>query len=661
MQIRSSDQDSILKKIELFIELIKDEIPRKSHRSLREKFVLDGQCFAFTFCREYMRVTGNLEWWKDFIYTIVTSSINITSLNEAAIIFKNKYNKDITFKKIFEMAISYFIYNQAEPLQCGIFSNSPKFCQYYFLLPENPHIFLLSNNNKDVRIKNNYRIGGYFSLNSLLYVLNDRETIESIRKNICLLQTFGHTSSIGIEISTHENDKWVLYDPNGEIEGEAFPGVTDSAQEIIVNSIFNLANSIINKYGNCIALELVAINDEHKPFSNYYKLLQHQPEELIKDEGIYIISNKATALLKPLLDSLCNNQKLDMIQPRINELSLTRGNTMLIEATLNGETNIVKLLCAYGAKINISDSKGFIPLIIGASRGHIETMKTILSITNSLWNVFDIIPTLTNAVAAASGAGHLDIIKLFNCYGNDIFLQIASSYNSFRKTPIMNAAETGHHEIVKFFCEILNFTHDWQLALLLAAKEGHSGVIEILYRYKVNLDFTLNDKPHLFHGYNALMIASRFGHTNVIETLIDNGIEFDYKLSFSKERYFNLLKEQNPNLQLADNLFFLDLLKTNHINLTALDMAVIFNQVEVVKILLVYTTTTNLDLERMLKISSHMNHVQLIPLLNQQILNSSPSRNLNTLFSGQIGSKRLPPPVNNRVFEKKMKIHNTNN
>ncbi|XP_070546143.1 26S proteasome non-ATPase regulatory subunit 10-like [Ptychodera flava] len=102
------------------------------------------------------------------------------------------------------------------------------------------------------------------------------------------------------------------------------------------------------------------------------------------------------------------------------------------------------------------------------------------------------IEALTNdnrmPVHLASLQGHLDIVKYF-VENLGIDKEVKGNIN---KTPLINAAEGGHSEVVKYLlgigADIEAVTSDGFTPLHYAAQNGHKDVAEILIGAKANLE-----------------------------------------------------------------------------------------------------------------------------------------------------------------------------
>ncbi|XP_070549651.1 serine/threonine-protein phosphatase 6 regulatory ankyrin repeat subunit A-like [Ptychodera flava] len=117
-------------------------------------------------------------------------------------------------------------------------------------------------------------------------------------------------------------------------------------------------------------------------------------------------------------------------------------------------------------------------------------------------------------VHLASWKGHLDIVKYFTeTLGMD--KEIKGQVN---KTPLINAAEGGCSDVVKYLlsigADIEAVTSDGFTPLLWATYKGNKDVADILIGAKANIEALTKD------GFTPLHLAAQEGHKDVAEILI---------------------------------------------------------------------------------------------------------------------------------------------
>ena len=173
-------------------------------------------------------------------------------------------------------------------------------------------------------------------------------------------------------------------------------------------------------------------------------------------------------------------------------------------ASEGGHTEIVNFLFDYGIEVDDCDMFDTAALVEASRNGKTDTVRF-------LFGKLGIMNRLGLALRAASGEGHVDIVRLLSEYGNADDLGYA----------LIEASRSGHTEAIKFLikCDVfVDFQDEEQnTALIIAGRNGHTDSTELLIECgaEVNLQNS--------HGISALMAASQANHTDVVKMLLKYG------------------------------------------------------------------------------------------------------------------------------------------
>ncbi len=219
------------------------------------------------------------------------------------------------------------------------------------------------------------------------------------------------------------------------------------------------------------------------------------------------------------------------------------GNAMLHLAALEGKSEIVKLLLAAKADVNVKGARrGDTPLHLGAWKGHSEVVKLLIEAgadvnakNNRDWTALHAAANERHAEAARllieaeanvnvktdDGCTALQIAACKGC-AEVIMLLIAAEADVNVKTDdgctaLQIAAFEGHAEVVRLLTETeadMNAKdNDGWTALQVAAYKGNAEIVKLLIEAEADLNAKNND------GHTALTIATLEGHAEVITLL----------------------------------------------------------------------------------------------------------------------------------------------
>ena len=197
----------------------------------------------------------------------------------------------------------------------------------------------------------------------------------------------------------------------------------------------------------------------------------------------------------------------------------TTGITPVMLAAGNGHKEIVAMLIAAGAFINVQDSDGKTALILAASRGHKDVVKLLLEnkanphFTYKTKGGANITALMTTAFK-----GYKDIVEMLINADVDVNAQDSWSY-----TALMYAATRGHKEIVEVLIDAgadvnVQDSNGWT-ALNAAASKGYKEIVELLLKNKAHSHLTCKAKD--ITNITPLIVASQSGYKEIVKMLID--------------------------------------------------------------------------------------------------------------------------------------------
>ncbi len=153
--------------------------------------------------------------------------------------------------------------------------------------------------------------------------------------------------------------------------------------------------------------------------------------------------------------------------------------------------------------------------------GHLDCVKYLSTIDESL--LYD-----SKIISATAYHGKLNVTKFFA--EKTYFFKLTMAEFDEWKNPLMQAARTGHHEIleyllsndsmVKYLKSLVNDLKDESLfnPVVAACDSGHLDTLKVLMRHL--------DKDIYYHP-RLMVQAARLGHINIIKHLVANGAKID--------------------------------------------------------------------------------------------------------------------------------------
>uniref|UniRef100_A0A8C6XG44 Ankyrin repeat and KH domain containing 1 n=1 Tax=Naja naja TaxID=35670 RepID=A0A8C6XG44_NAJNA len=261
------------------------------------------------------------------------------------------------------------------------------------------------------------------------------------------------------------------------------------------------------------------------------------------------INTHSNEFKESALTLACYKGHLDMVRFLLEagadqEHKTDEMHTALMEACMDGHVEVARLLLDSGAQVNMPADSFESPLTLAACGGHVELAALLIERGANLEEVND--EGYTPLMEAAR-EGHEEMVALLLAQGANINAQTEETQETALtlaccggfsevadflikagadielgcSTPLMEAAQEGHLELVKYLlaagANVHATTATGDTALTYACENGHTDVADVLLQAGADLVrfYLLN-----LLNINCLRTA-KGGHTNVVSYLLD--------------------------------------------------------------------------------------------------------------------------------------------
>jgi len=222
------------------------------------------------------------------------------------------------------------------------------------------------------------------------------------------------------------------------------------------------------------------------------------------------------------------------------------GKTALLWAAEKGHKEVVKILLDAKASVNIPGEGGDTPLAQAVLNGHKEIVKMLLDAKADV-EIRDSqgCTALMHAVALTPDAARTEIAMMLVDAKADVNIQNINSLSA-----LAWAASLGHKDCVKMLLDVKAHVDvqdsKGDTALTFAANHGYTEIAKILLAAKADVDIQTTS------GSTALMFAANRGDREFVEILLDAKVNVDIQNSLGFTAF--VYATQNGHTEIANLL-----------------------------------------------------------------------------------------------------------
>jgi len=298
----------------------------------------------------------------------------------------------------------------------------------------------------------------------------------------------------------------------------------------------------------------------------------------------------------------------------INYIITSNSVSLLIEAIIKNKIEVIKVLLEYNIDIN-AIYKNFTystALQVAILQGNINILKLLLekNANPDIQGIYNYTPLIVSSLLQNREEIVIELLK----YTRDINLKDNNRY-----TALIYAAKNGHTDIVQLllqeYANVNMQNNDSYTALTFAAQNGHTDIVRLLLDKDANVNIQGNK-----YGNTALISAAHNGHTDIVRLLIQKSANVDMQsnnrntaLIFAAYHghtdIVRLLLQENANINMQNNN-----------GCTALIFAAYRGHTDIVRLLLQKHADVNIqnnNRNTALMLARANNHTDIVQLLIQ--------------------------------------------
>ena len=262
--------------------------------------------------------------------------------------------------------------------------------------------------------------------------------------------------------------------------------------------------------------------------------------------------NGATALMLASLDGhlAIVQALLDREGAEVDAKDTSQGRTALMLASFQGHTDVVRALLAEGADVNLQNNDGITALMIASQRGHTAIVRLLLA-NDAEVNLKSIKQGGTALIAASLG-GHTEIVQILLANGADASIQDINGETALSLATKPEIIDLLKKAKITQDASVVNPQLDAEF--LKAVESGDLQKVQDLLDQGANVNAKVADHPllraaredagaanlrrllgksvsegEIVFDRTALMIASKNGHLGVVQLLVEKGANVNAK------------------------------------------------------------------------------------------------------------------------------------
>uniref|UniRef100_A0A8C6XDB9 Ankyrin repeat and KH domain containing 1 n=1 Tax=Naja naja TaxID=35670 RepID=A0A8C6XDB9_NAJNA len=220
-------------------------------------------------------------------------------------------------------------------------------------------------------------------------------------------------------------------------------------------------------------------------------------------------------------------------------------------AACGGHVELAALLIERGANLEEVNDEGYTPLMEAAREGHEEMVALLLAQGANINAQTE--ETQETALTLACCGGFSEVADFLIKAGADIELGCS--------TPLMEAAQEGHLELVKYLlaagANVHATTATGDTALTYACENGHTDVADVLLQAGADLNFPLIvssviganvNRATANNDHTVVSLACAGGHLAVVELLLAHGADPTHRLKDGSTMLIEAAKGGHTNV-----------------------------------------------------------------------------------------------------------------